>query len=64
VLSKFVNSTSAVSEVISVDCKRTKPPPPASAKDNCPTADVPEPLIEATFKNLSAVIFSVGNLTV
>ena len=31
-------------------CK-TLPPPPASAKDNWPIPDVPEPDTEATFKN-------------
>jgi len=38
--------------------------PPASAKDNWPTPVVPEPDTEATFKNLSAVTFPVGNLSV
>ena len=39
-------------------------PPDTSAKDNWPTPVVPEPETDATFKNLSAVTFPVGNFNV
>ena len=38
-------------------------PPDTSANDNCPTPVAPEPVTLATFKNLSAVTFPVGNLS-
>ena len=37
--------------------------PLTSAKDNCPTAVVPDPVILSTLKNLLAVTFPVGNLS-
>ena len=50
------------SELVLTACQEV--PPDTSANDNCPTPVVPEPDTEATFKNLSAVTFPVGNFNV
>ena len=58
------NSTVATPVLTVVVDINSKAPPPASPKDNCPVAVVPEPDTEATFKTLSAVTFPVGNFKV
>ncbi len=55
-LTKYPSPAAAVNVEVFTSCQEV----PAAAKDNWPTAVVPEPVIEATFKNVPAVTFPVG----
>jgi len=61
VLTKYPSPAAAVKVEVFTACHEV--PPDTSAKDNWPTPVVPEPDTDATFKNLSAVTFPVGNLS-
>ena len=62
VFTKYPSPATAVKVEVFTACHDV--PPDTSAKDNCPTPVAPEPVTLSTFKNLSAVTFPVGNLSV
>ena len=56
---KYPSPAAAVNAEVLTACQEV----PAAENDNCPTPVVPEPETEATFKNVPAVTFPVGNLS-
>ena len=62
VLQKYPSPATAVKPVVFTACQDV--PPDTSPNDNWPTPVAPDPVTDSTFKNLSAVTFPVGNLSV